>query len=91
MNTITMNKVYNVHTIWITMMLLTIATYLMGKHEYSGTTFMFIILIAAGVKAAFIIRDFMELRGVSFLWRSIMYGWLLFVCTGIAISYMIGR
>ena len=71
------------------MMLLTLTTYAIGKLGYSGAAVMLFLLITAAVKAGFIIRDFMELRGVSLLWRVIMYGWLLSVCLAIAIAYII--
>lgn len=80
---------YNVHTIWLVMMLLTLSTYAMGKLEFSGAAVMLFLLLTASVKAVFIIRDFMELRGVSLLWRIIMYGWLWVVCITIAITYII--
>ena len=84
-----MNKLDNVHILWMAMLLLTLCTYIMGKLEYSGTAVMLLILLIAGIKAVFIIRNFMELRGVSLLWRVIMYGWLSVVCTSIAITYLI--
>lgn len=79
----------NVHILWMALLLLTLCTYIMGKLEYSGTAVMLLILLIAGIKAAFIIRNFMELRGVSLLWRVIMYGWLSVVCVAIAITYLI--
>jgi len=88
MNTM-INKPVNVHTLWIAMLLLTMATYAMGELGFSGAAVMLFLLLTAAVKATFIIRDFMELRGVSLLWRVIMYGWLLIVCTAIAITYII--
>ena len=84
-----MNKLYNVHNIWLLMMLLTLTTYAIGKLGYSGAAVMLFLLLTAAAKAGFIIRDFMELRGVSLLWRVIMYGWLLSVCLAIAIAYII--
>lgn len=71
------------------MLLLTLTTYAIGKLGYSGAVVMLFLLSTAAIKAGFIIRDFMELRGVSLLWRVIMYGWLLTVCTAIAITYII--
>jgi hypothetical protein len=61
----------------------------MGKLGYSGASVMLFLLLTAAIKSVFIIRDFMELRGVSLLWRVIMYGWLLVVCVAIAITYII--
>ena len=84
-----MNKLYNIHTLWLTMLLLTLTTYAIGKLGYSGVAVVSFLLITAAAKATFIIRDFMELRGVSLLWRVIMYGWLLVVIAGIAIAYII--
>ena len=88
MNTL-INKPVNVHTLWIAMLLLTMTTYAMGKLDLSGAVVMLFLLLTAAVKATFIIRDFMGLRGVSLLWRVIMYGWLITVCTAIAITYFI--
>ena len=84
-----MNKLYNTHNLWIAMMLLTITTYTLGKFGYSGVAVMSFLLLTAATKATFIIRDFMGLRGVSLLWRIIMYGWLSVVCITIAITYVI--
>lgn len=82
------NRIYNIHTIWLAMLLLTLTTYAIGKLGYSGALVMLFLLSTAAVKAGLIIRDFMELRGVSLIWRVIMYGWLLTVCTAIAIAYI---
>lgn len=71
------------------MMLLTLSTYAVGKLGYSGTMVVLFLLLTAVIKGVFIIRDFMELRGVSLLWRVIMYGWLWIICIAIAISYII--
>lgn len=84
-----MKSYYNVHTVWLVMMLLTISTYAMGKYSYDGVVIMLVLLLTSVVKGSFIIRDFMELKGVSFLWRSIMYGWLWTVCFAIAMAYII--
>jgi ABC-type transport system involved in cytochrome c biogenesis permease subunit len=83
------NKPVNVHILWIAMLLLTMTTYAMGKLGFSGAVVMLFLLLTATAKATFIIRDFMELRGVSLLWRVIMYGWLLVVIISIAITYTI--
>ena len=84
-----MKKYYNIHTIWLFLLLLTISTYLFGHFQSSGFgVVMFIILIAI-IKATLIMREFMELRGVSLMWRIIMYGWLVIVCLGIFLSYAV--
>ena len=84
-----MSRAYNIHTLWLAMLLLTLTTYAIGKLGFSGAAAMLFLLLTAAAKAGFIIRDFMELRGVSLLWRIIMYGWLLVVCVTIAIAYII--
>jgi hypothetical protein len=84
-----MSKFYNIHTIWAAMIVLTISSYAIGKLGFSGTTAVLLLLLTALIKGVFIIRDFMELHGVSLLWRVIMYGWLWVVCIAIVISYLI--
>ncbi len=84
-----MNKFYNIHSLWLVMMLLTLITYAMAKLEYSGTMAMLFLLLTAALKAGWITRDYMELRSVSLLWRIIMYGWVLTVCTTTGITYLI--
>ncbi len=85
----TMKSYYNIHTIWITMLLLTLSTYAMGKLGFSGLAIVIVLLLTAAIKGVLIIRDFMELNGVSLLWRVIMYGWLWSVILAIVITYAI--
>jgi len=80
---------YNIHTIWLLMVVLTLSTYALGKLGYGGIVVVFFLLLTAVLKGGLIIRDFMELKEVSLLWRVIMYGWLWTVCIAIAITYMI--
>jgi len=84
-----MKSLYNVHTIWLLMMLLTAASYFVGDLGKGGWLAMLFVLVAAFIKGVFIIRDFMELKGVSLLWRAIMYGWLWVVCISISIAYFV--
>ena len=86
-----MKKLYNVHTIWISMMVLTFSTYAIGKLGYSGTTAVLFLLLTAVIKGIFIIGDFMEVRGVSLLWRIIMFGWLWVVTGTISITYLVSQ
>ncbi len=71
------------------MLLLTLSTYGLGKLGFSGLGVVLFLLMTAFIKGFFIIHDFMELRGVSLLWRIIMYGWLGIICLAIAITYII--
>jgi hypothetical protein len=61
----------------------------MGKLNFSGLLVVLLLLVTALLKGFFIIHDFMELEGVSLLWRIIMYGWLWLICISIAIAYLI--
>ena len=83
-----MKRIDNIHTAWIMMMLLTLSTYAIGEQAYSGVTVVLLLLLTAAIKSSLLIRDFMELKGVSLLWQVIMYGWLGTVCLAIAITYM---
>lgn len=82
-----MNNLKNVTTLWLVMVALTISTYMLGAFGFSGTAIVMFLLLTVLIKSTFIIRDFMELRGVSTLWKAIMYGWLGVVTLGIAIAY----
>ena len=78
----------NIHSIWLAMVALTILSYALGKFGFSGIVSVLILLLTAVVKGTLIIRDFMELRDVSLLWRVIMYGWLWGVTLSIFIIYL---
>jgi cytochrome c oxidase subunit 4 len=84
-----MRKLHNVTALWLLMMVLTITTYMMGTLGYSGIKVVMFLLLTILIKGTIIIRDFMELRGVSLIWKIIMYGWLGVVTFGIAISFII--
>lgn len=71
-----MKAYYNIHTIWIVMLILTLLSYAIGESGSGGIVVAIFLLITAFTKGYFIINDFMELRDVSFLWRAIMFGWL---------------
>ena len=71
------------------MIVLTISTYSIGQLAYSGVITVLFLLLTTLIKGSVIIRDFMELKGVSLLWRAIMYGWLWTVCLVIAVTYLI--
>lgn len=84
-----MKKYYNIHTIWLLLILLTLSTYLFGHYQSGGLGVVLFIVLIAIIKATLIMREFMELRGVSLMWRIIMYGWLTIVCLGIIIPYAV--
>ena len=86
-----MSKIYNPKTLWIVMIFLTIFTYSMGKFGFSGIIPVMLLILTILIKSTFIIREFMGLRGVSLLWRSIMYGWLWMVTIVITVTYLISQ
>ena len=71
------------------MLLLTLTTYAVGRLGDGGAAAVLFLLLTAALKSTFVIRDFMGLRGVSLLWRVIMYGWLSIVIIAIGITYLI--
>lgn len=71
------------------MIFLTLSTYAVGKLGYNGIAIVLILLLTVVIKGTFVIRDYMELKGVSLLWRVIMYGWLWGVTLALAITYLI--
>ncbi len=83
---ITMN-VQRVHYAWWALMGLTLLSYLAGQAMRSGTMLVDLIVVMAFIKGIVIIREFMELREVAMLWQVIMIGWLVTVCSVIAIVF----
>ncbi len=82
-------QLHTTDIIWIVLMLLTLFSYTVGKLGLSGELAVFLLLLVSLIKGIFIIRDFMGLRGVSLIWRILMYGWLWTVISVIAITYSI--
>ncbi|MFW5426723.1 MAG: cytochrome C oxidase subunit IV family protein [Methylophagaceae bacterium] len=85
-----MRRYYNSHTIWLAMMLLTVWVYVMAESGSSGFWLVQFIFLITIIKGSLIIREFMSLKGVSLLWRVIMYGWLWVVCLTISVIYLVG-
>ena len=84
-----MNKYYNIHTVWLTLVLLTLITYGLSYLNANGTVIMLVLMVIALAKGVMIIRDYMELKGVSLVWKLIMYGWLSIVCLAIVVAYLL--
>ena len=84
-----MKQSYNVHTVWLLMVILTLSTYVVGESGQEGIYIVTFLLLTAMVKGGLIIRDFMELKDVSTIWKIIMYGWLSIVCIVIAVTYIV--
>jgi len=84
-----MKQRYNVHTVWLLMVILTLSTYVVGESGQEGIYIVTFLLLTAMVKGGLIIWDFMELKDVSTIWKIIMYGWLSIVCIAIAVTYIV--
>ena len=75
----------NVTLIWLAMLVLTGATWLIGESGTSSKATMAFVLFTVVAKGHWIIRDFMELKHCSFKWKLVMYGWMLVVLMVIAV------
>ena len=70
------------------MIFLTLSTYAVGKMGFSGIAVVLLLLLTVIIKGTLIIRDYMELKDVSLLWRVIMYGWLWGITLALAVTYL---
>ena len=82
-----MRKHYTIHMLYVLLTVLTASSYVIGDITNKSVIAMLCVMISAALKGGMIIRDFMGLNGVSFLWRIIMYGWLATVCCSITLAY----
>jgi len=76
--------------IWIALVIGTAITWWMGESGSAGPAAVLGILAIAGIKGVLIIRDFMGLRGVTFIWPTVVIGWLLLVLAIIMAAYWKG-
>lgn len=83
------NRFYNIHTVWLMLVLLTLITYGLSYIDANGTAIMLVLIVVAFAKGVMIIRDYMGLKGVSLLWKVIMYGWLSVVCLAVVVAYLL--
>ncbi|MCX7193016.1 MAG: cytochrome C oxidase subunit IV family protein [Proteobacteria bacterium] len=74
--------------IWLSLMLLTVATYAIGEAGMGGTAVMLTVLGIAVIKVQMVASYFMDLRHTRWLWRGIVLGWLVLVTGLIAIAYL---
>lgn len=75
--------------IYISLLLLTTLTFLLGKSETFTFTFIVIILITTFLKGQLIIDYFMELKYVDLKYRLFLSIWLILVISLIGLSYFI--
>lgn len=82
-------KYINIHTLWLLMLVLVLLSYVMGKLSVDTSGLVLLILLTVLIKGIIIIREYMELKGVSLLWRVFMYGWLWVVVGTIFVTFLI--
>ena len=75
--------------IYISLLLLTTLTFLLGKSETFTFIFIAIILITTFIKGQLIIDYFMELKNVDLKYRLFLSIWLILVISLIGFSYFL--
>ena len=76
--------------VWILLIVLTLATYAVGKIGLGGLNIAGLLLLSVFIKGHFVIADFMGLRNVKRHWRFLAHGWLIFVAAMIGLAYKMG-
>jgi len=73
--------------IWLILLLLTILAFVLGKLNLSGNTVMGILLLTTVWKGKLIADYFMDLRQARWLWRLLIWGWLVIVAGAVSLAY----
>ena len=68
--------------IWAALVVLTIASVLIGETHAAGTVSGVFVVVLAAIKARWIVLDYMEARDAPSPWRWMYEGWLA-ACTGL--------
>ena len=76
--------------IWITLLLLTLCTALVGYYKLSGIYVVSFILVTVFVKGVLIIDHFMGLKHVKGYWRLAMVGFVTVIPIVIFVGYYFG-
>lgn len=77
--------------IWLTLVLLTLASYCLGETGQAGNNIIYILLIITMIKSQLVANYFMDLRSASLIWRVIMLFYFLIIGSLIALAYSIGK
>ena len=75
--------------IYISLLLLTTLTFLLGKSETFTFTFIIVVLLTTFIKGQVIIDYFMELKNVDLKYRLFLSVWLILVISLIGLSYFL--
>jgi cytochrome c oxidase subunit IV len=76
--------------VWLILILLTVFAFLVGKFELGGITIVSTLLLSTLIKGQIVVDYFMGLHQVRWLWRIILYSWLLLVIGLIGFAYWLG-
>jgi hypothetical protein len=76
--------------IWIFLVASTVIAWAMAKTDMGGIPIMALLMGLAFAKGAFVVLDYMGIRGAPMLWRVITLGWLVVVCLVIVLGYLKG-
>lgn len=76
--------------VWWLLVTLTMLTWWAGHTGLSHQWLVIALLMSVFIKGHFLIADFMALRKVALLWRSLVHGWLVSVLGLIFVAYRIG-
>ena len=76
--------------VWVFLIVLTLATYAIGKARLEGITIASLLLVSVFIKGHFVIADFMGLRNVKKHWRFLVHGWLVVIAGMIGLAYTVG-
>ena len=76
--------------VWVLLIVLTLATYAIGKAGLEGLNIAGLLLLSVFIKGHFVIADFMGLRNVKRQWRFLVHGWLIFIAGMIGLAYKMG-
>ncbi|HHJ18034.1 MAG TPA: hypothetical protein ENJ80_15215 [Gammaproteobacteria bacterium] len=75
--------------VWLILVLLTLATYAVGRLGYGGVTVVVMLLASISLKGQLIIDYFMGLAQVRSRWKWVVTGWLASVVALIGMAYWI--
>jgi hypothetical protein len=79
----------NALIVWLVLVLLTLATYAVGKLGYGGITVVAMLLISVSLKGQLLIDYFMGLAQVHSPWKWVVSGWLVSVVSLIGVAFWI--
>ncbi|MCO6413089.1 MAG: cytochrome C oxidase subunit IV family protein [Thiogranum sp.] len=80
----------NAFVVWLILVLLTVATWVIGEAGLGGPLVVAVLLLSITLKGQLVADAFMGMRDVSSSWRWVVSGWLLIVTGLIGLAYWTG-